>query len=112
MGGVLLLGRSSHQRGAHSTAADNRFADKTSDARRRVPTLVEPLAPSAGYRFDRALARLHRQDRRVDAASAAVRDRPISRVRLPRSARSLPQSWLDAADDRNRDVGGVRRRQR
>lgn len=34
-------------------------------------------------------------DRRAGAASDGVRDRPISRVRLPRSARSLLQSWLE-----------------
>ena len=35
-------------------------SDRSSDDPRCVPNLVERLAPSAGYRFDRALAPLHR----------------------------------------------------
>jgi hypothetical protein len=37
------------------------LADRSSDAPRASPALVERLAPSAGYRFDRALALVHRR---------------------------------------------------
>jgi hypothetical protein len=56
---------STNSRGAPTRAAASPAppglltSDRSSDARRCVPDLVEPLAPSAGYRVDRALARLH-----------------------------------------------------
>ena len=85
-------------------------SDKSSDARRRVPTLVEPLAPSAGYRFDLALARLHRHGSTRRGSFGRGSGSPSLRVRSPRAARSLPQSWLDAADDRVGDEAQVRDR--
>jgi hypothetical protein len=56
-----LWGGSSHHVDRHSAAARCRSRTEAATLTVRPRNLVERLAPSAGYRFDRALALVHRR---------------------------------------------------
>ena len=79
-----------HEAGAVSgtvvAALETSASGQSSDDPRCVPNLVERLAPSAGYRFDRAFARLHRHGstrRRISSRRFGIAQSRESGCRAP-----------------------------